>query len=142
MDKFSEYRAGKFPEEAIDHLQKSSCSVLFDLNLLRRQLTAIYRRGHLPEHFDDMVCENFELGLHEVVSTNQFSKLTVSLAERSFCALKCIKDRLRFTMADERLCNLSIISVEKKIAKSLKFGHVKFCPKTGGGSKAHLTSLV
>ena len=89
-----------------------------------------------------MVRENFELGLHEVISTNQFSKLaelcltfplTVSSAERSFSALKHIKDRLRVTMADERLCNLSIISVEKKIAKSLKFGHVKFFPKTRGG---------
>ena len=132
VEKFSEYRA-QFPDEAFDHLKRSPYSGLFDLNLLRRQLTAIYRRDHLPEHFDDMVRENFELGLHEVVSTNQFSKLaelcltfplTVSSAERSFSALKRIKDRLRSTMADERLCNLSLISVEKKIAKSLNLDHI------------------
>ena len=39
--------------------------------------------------------------------------------ERSFSALKLIKTHLRTTMADDRLSNLGVLSIEARRAKSL-----------------------
>lgn len=40
--------------------------------------------------------------------------------ERSFSALKRIKSFLRITMSDERLCNLSLMSIEKELLSEMR----------------------
>jgi len=45
--------------------------------------------------------------------------VTVATGERSFSKLKIIKNYLRSTMKQERLTNLSIISIEREISKNL-----------------------
>jgi len=45
--------------------------------------------------------------------------VTVATGERSFSKLKVIKNYLRSTMKQERLTNLSIISIEREISKNL-----------------------
>jgi len=46
--------------------------------------------------------------------------VTVATAERSFSKLKIIKTYLRSTMGQERLSNLSILSIEHEIANRLR----------------------
>lgn len=45
--------------------------------------------------------------------------VTVASGERSFSKLKLIKNYLRSTMSQERLINLSLISIENKISKEI-----------------------
>jgi len=45
----------------------------------------------------------------------------VASGERSFSKLKLIKIHLRSTMSQDRLCNLSILSIENKIAKLIDY---------------------
>jgi len=45
--------------------------------------------------------------------------VTVATEKRSFSKLKIIKNYLRSTMKQERLTNLSIISIEREISKNL-----------------------
>ncbi|KYN07207.1 Zinc finger MYM-type protein 1 [Cyphomyrmex costatus] len=45
--------------------------------------------------------------------------VTVATGERSFSKLKIIKNYLRSTMKQERLTNLSIISIEREISRNL-----------------------
>lgn len=45
--------------------------------------------------------------------------VTVAMAERSFSKLKLIKNYLRSTMSEERLCDLSLISIEQEHARKL-----------------------
>lgn len=47
--------------------------------------------------------------------------VTTASCERSFSKLKLIKNHLRSTIAQERLTNLSIISIEYDIAKNINF---------------------
>ncbi|KAE9521910.1 hypothetical protein AGLY_017717 [Aphis glycines] len=46
-----------------------------------------------------------------------------SSGERSFSKMKLIKNRLRTTMTQDRLTNLTILSIESDILRSLDFGH-------------------
>jgi len=45
--------------------------------------------------------------------------VTVASGERSFSILKLIKNYLRSTMLQDRLCNLAIISIEKEVGRSI-----------------------
>ena len=45
--------------------------------------------------------------------------VTVASAERSFSKLKQIKNYLRTTMSQQRLCNLAIITIENDIINDL-----------------------
>ena len=47
--------------------------------------------------------------------------VTVASGERSFSRLKLIKTYLRSSMTEERLCGLSVLSIENDIAQSLDF---------------------
>jgi hypothetical protein len=47
--------------------------------------------------------------------------VTVAFAERSFSKLKLIKSYLRSTMSQERLNELAILSIEKKILENLEY---------------------
>ena len=46
--------------------------------------------------------------------------VTVASAERSFSKLKLIKNYLRSTMKEERLCGLAIISIEHELAQEIE----------------------
>ncbi|XP_025093775.1 uncharacterized protein LOC112563723 [Pomacea canaliculata] len=47
--------------------------------------------------------------------------VTVASAERSFSKLKLVKNYLRSTMSQDRLCGLAILSIEKDIASNLEY---------------------
>ena len=50
--------------------------------------------------------------------------VTIASAERSFSKLKLIKTYLRNTIGQERLTNLSIISIENKLAEQINFDEI------------------
>lgn len=50
--------------------------------------------------------------------------VTTASAERSFSKLKLIKNYLRSTLSQEKITNLAIISIEKKIADQLKYDEI------------------
>ena len=47
--------------------------------------------------------------------------VSVATGERSFSKLKLIKTYLRSTMTDKRLCGLSMIAIERHVARKLDF---------------------
>lgn len=47
--------------------------------------------------------------------------VTVASGERSFSKLKLIKDYLRSQMTQDRLVNLAVISIEKKLVDELEY---------------------
>ena len=47
--------------------------------------------------------------------------VTVAYVERSFLKLKLIKYYLRFTMSQERLSELTILSIKKEMLEELKY---------------------
>ena len=47
--------------------------------------------------------------------------VTVAYVERSFLKLKLIKSYLRFTMSQERLSELTMLSIEKEMLEELKY---------------------
>lgn len=61
-----------------------------------------------------------------VIALKKFLTVPVTSAscERSFSKLKLIKNYLRSTMAQERLSDLSIISIENEIAQTLDYDEV------------------
>ena len=50
--------------------------------------------------------------------------VSVANGERSFSKLKLIKSYLRSTMAQERLCGLSMISIEHELSASLDYSQL------------------
>lgn len=50
--------------------------------------------------------------------------VTAATCERSFSKLKFIKNYLRSTMGQERLSNLSILSIENEVAGEINFEDV------------------
>ncbi|KAM3962942.1 zinc finger MYM-type protein 1-like [Aphomia sociella] len=50
--------------------------------------------------------------------------ISVASCERSFSKLKLIKNYLRSTMGQERLVNLAVLSIERKISKEIDFTEV------------------
>ena len=60
----------------------------------------------------------------EVLQLAMTFPVTSASSERSFSALKKIKTCLRSKMHQERLCNLSILSIERSLSKSLNLEEV------------------
>ena len=50
--------------------------------------------------------------------------VTVASAERSFSKLKLIKNFMRSTMTQDRLKNLSVLSIEREIARTVDFNDI------------------
>lgn len=76
----------------------------------------------------DLLQQIHKLGLQDIypnleVALRTFLTLPVSIAscERTFSKLKIIKNYLRSSIAQERLSNLSIISIEFMVANSLDY---------------------
>ena len=76
-----------------------------------------------------------------VISIRIFLTLPVTVAsgERSFSKLKIIKNYLRSTMGQERLSDLSIISIEKELSENIDVSNIvkTFALKKAG--KANFT---
>lgn len=120
-EKYEQYK-GKFPNELLTKLQQFY-GTLFDYISLKNELAVLY---HLPEFAEKSVHElvqfmntnNLESGFQEI---DKLGKLILTLpsstasAERSFSALKRINNCYRSTQGQERLCGLSLISIEKGI---------------------------
>ena len=128
--KFQDYNK-KFPEKLLLELKDSAYGKLFSIVELKSDLMSVYAYTDLPAHLDDLVCHNFNSGLH--LTLPQYCKLadlaltlplTVASAERSFSKLKIIKNRLRSTMGDARLSSLGLMSLEKDIMDNLKVDDV------------------
>jgi hypothetical protein len=63
---------------------------------------------------------NIEIALHVFMTF----PVTVASCERSFSQFKIIKNYLRSSMAQHRLSNLSILSIEYDIAKTINFDNI------------------
>ena len=123
--KFSEYNK-KFPKKLLNELQTSVYGQLFSIQELKSDLMSVYSYVDMPPQLDQLVRHNHETQLF--LTLPQYCKLaklaltlplTVASAERSFSKLKIVKNRLRNSMADNRLSNLSIMSIEKDIMDKL-----------------------
>jgi len=76
-----------------------------------------------------LIVENYALssGFTDVVTAFLLCltvRVTVASAERSFSKLKLIKNYLRSTMGQERLCRLALLSIEASRAKSIDVDQV------------------
>ena len=91
----------------------------------------------LKTAFPHLVVKLLQLSLTIVVSTAE--------CEQSFSALKWIKSNLRSTMSTQRLSNLTVISVERKLLESLSLDEIidSFAAKDKtGGLNYHKTVLL
>lgn len=77
-------------------------------------LTTLTQFVAFLEPFQDVFHELFRLGRIAIVTP-----LSSASCERSFSALTLIKNHLRTTMGDARLCHLGVLSVESRRTKSL-----------------------
>ena len=116
----------QFPEQGLQSLRKSYSS-RFNFSCLRSELAVSYsldhfRKSNLEELHKYMHEGQFYEGFREVhklvllVLTIPYSTASV---ERSFSALKKIKTYLRNAQGQERLSNLSLMSIEKSLLKQL-----------------------
>ena len=128
--KFSEYKRN-FPDKLLQDLRQSVYGKLFTISELRSDLVSVYTYTDLPDHLDDLVLHNHHTHLHltlpqycRLCSLALTIPLTVASAERSFSKLKIIKNRLRSTMDNDRLSNLTIMSLEKQIMDKLNVNDV------------------
>jgi hypothetical protein len=111
----------EFPGDAMSCLAQNY-GARFDFSRLRSELTAAY----LDPEFSRSVCELHEYirtqELHDVFpETYNFSKLiltipaTSSSIERSFSALKRVKNYLWNTQGQERMLSLFLLNVENRL---------------------------
>ena len=125
VSKFQQYNFN-FPNVLLRELQASPYAAHFSIKELRSDLMNVYACTGLPSKLDELVKHNSETQLQRTLpefcrlcSLGLTLPLTVASAERSFSKLKIIKSRLRSTMADRRLCNLALMSLEKDIMDGL-----------------------
>ncbi|XP_063231899.1 zinc finger MYM-type protein 1-like [Bacillus rossius redtenbacheri] len=118
-----------FPEEAFVSLKKNY-GKFFDLPSLRSELYVLFTDSDMHK------CTVSDFQLYLVASelsdvfpeTLKLSKLILTMpatsasAERSFSALKRIKDYLRNSQRQERLSALALLSIEKKLLQKLRRG--------------------
>ena len=115
----------KFPERSFQSLQRSYSSH-FDFVCLRTELAVLYSHNHFRKNnVHDLHKYMHEGQLHkgfrEVNKLILFLTIPYSTAsvERSFSALKRIKTYLKNAQGQNRLSNLSLMSIEKSLLKRL-----------------------
>lgn len=117
---------GEVPSNKID-LLKQKYGLLFDIPMLKNQLSFIYRdkdfhKGSAMEILKYIFEFNLQSCLPEVVKLlklNGVSTVSSASVERSFSCLKRVKTYLRGTMGQNRLSGLCRISIHKDILKSM-----------------------
>ena len=125
--KYFENYKNQFPNNAFNSL-KLCYSSLFDLNALQSQLRVVYMsddfQGKSASGIIQFIISNgLQNAYNEVYNLSQlFLTLPVFTAsvERSFSTLKRIKNLTRTTQSEARLCNLSMISIEKNLLRQLQ----------------------
>lgn len=123
--KISEYKK-KFPTTLIN-LLKIEYPKIFDPTRLCNELSVIYSSEiYKDRSIPEFVRYNVENGLISTFSESQ--KLacliltlpsTTASVERSFSCLKRIKTYCRNSMSEDRLSDLAIMSIEKRLLKNL-----------------------
>ena len=125
--RFQHYNnSDRFSERPLQALQKSYSSH-FNFSFLRSELTVLYSHDHFRKNnLEDLHKYMHERQLYEafgevhklvlLVLTIPYSTASV---ERSFSALKRIKTFLRNAPSQDRLSNLSLMSIEKSLLKQL-----------------------
>ena len=142
--KFKNYDVS-FPIKAFETLKKSYHS-FFDFPRLRSELSVLYSHEYfanknISELLKHLVDNNMDKCLQEIYKLANLIltiPITTSSVERSFSALKRIKTYLRSSQKEQRLSNLSLISIEKTFLKQMMenrelfYNSVidKFCQKT------------
>lgn len=92
------------------------CSLLkLQISHTNQEVTSLadfgcYLLSHLPAY--RTVCDLVRVSLTIAVTSTE--------SERSFSTMKRIKTRLRATMSQDRLSDLSVLSIEKEIARAIK----------------------
>ena len=117
----------KFPERSFQSLQKSYSS-RFDFACLRTELAVLYSHKHFRKNnvhelhkymHEGQLYEGFREVNKLILLFLTIPYSTASAVERSFSALKRIKTYLRNAQGQNRLSNLSLMSIEKSLLKRL-----------------------
>ena len=108
-----------------------SYSCFLDQNLLQMECTLAKQtlQGKELETINDVLKDLLPLkaAFPNLVKLLQIVLTTVvstASCERSFSALKRIKTYLRSTMSEQRLNDVAILSIEKRLAESLSFDEI------------------
>jgi len=86
-------------------------------------------KANLPDNLDELAMVT-EVLKEELPEVNKLATLALTIpvtavpCERSFSGLKRLKTRLRSTMGDKRLSDLSVIAFERGIVDGLKPGDI------------------
>ena len=131
-NKFKKYDVN-FPVKAFESLKKSY-SVFFEFSRLRSELSVLYSheqfaKKNVAELLKHMLESDLHIGLPEIYKLMNLVMtipITTASVERSFSALKRIKSYLRSSQSEERLSNLSLISIERHFLKDLMADREKF----------------
>ena len=102
--------------------------VLIDeIQSMRRLTTTLYNESTSLTLLNAV----YEKGLHNLypqicVALRMFTSIpvTVSEGERTFSKLTLVKNSLRSTMHQDRLCSLMVLSCERDLAKTLNYDEI------------------
>jgi len=131
--------ANNFPERSFQCLQEMY-KFQFEFSLLRSELHVLYShsdfRKNSIEELHRYMCENDLYGgfkeVHKLVILILIIPYSTASVEHSFSALKRVKTYLRNTQGQKRLSNLSLISIEKSLLKSMMSNSEAFCNSVVG----------
>ena len=70
------------------------------------------------------LCESAYRVMFKLVKIAMTIVVTTAECERSFSALKRVKNRLRTTMNQQRLADLAILTIEKEVADSINIDDI------------------
>ena len=116
----------RIQEQPLQALQKSYSSH-FNFSFLKSELTVLYSHDHLRKNnleelqkymHEKQMYEAFG-DVHKLVLLVLTIPYSTASIERSFSALKRIKTSLRNAQGQDKLSNLSLMSIEKSLLKQL-----------------------
>ena len=129
--RFQQYKA-TFPEHAFNALRRSTYSVFFRIDILKRELRLLYDDPLLKSEdisgiLEKILSQNILKSYRQVVVLLELVltlPITTAAAERSFSTLKRIKTASRNKMNDTRLSALALISIEREVASKVSYDQV------------------